>query len=178
MELNNQKISTSIQYQLTNVKMFKEIFENWKNYYSILLQGPNVMKMHLLQEWNDLKENLKNDERIFLKDLNKNVTINDFDITLHKTENGTNIFFFTFPDYEYRDAASKYVALALTKNMPRYFTLEYSEKIMTHELCWHIGEFLITPEGQKRHNNYGSIDNNQLSSFIGYVLGLLETENN
>lgn len=141
MELNNQKISTSIQYQLT-------------------------------------KENLKNDERIFLKDLNKNVTINDFDVTLHKTENGTNIFFFTFPDYEYRDAASKYVALALTKNMPRYFTLEYSEKIMTHELCWHIGEFLITPEGQKRHNNYGSIDNNQLSSFIGYVLGLLETENN
>ena len=76
------------------------------------------------------------------------------------------------------NAASKYVALALTKNMPRYFTLEYSEKIMTHELCWHIGEFLITPEGQKRHNNYGSIDNNQLSSFIGYVLGLLETENN
>ena len=58
MELNNQKISTSIQYQLTNVKMFKEIFENWKNFYSILLQGPNVMKMHLLQEWNDLKENL------------------------------------------------------------------------------------------------------------------------
>lgn len=55
-------------------------------YYSILLQGPNVMKMHLLQEWNDLKENLKNDERIFLKDLSKNVTINDFDVTLHKTE--------------------------------------------------------------------------------------------
>ena len=79
---------------------------------------------------------------------------------------------------EHRDAASKYVALALTKNMPRFFTLEYSEKIMTQELCWVIGEFLITPNGQKQHNNYGEVDNDRLSWFAGYILGLLESENN
>ncbi len=178
MDLNNQKINTSIQYQLTNVKMFNEIFENWKNFSSFLSQGPTVMKSYLLKEWNDLKDNLKDDERLLLKDLNKDVTIDDFNVTFNKTQNGTPVFFFTFPDYEYRDAASKYVALALTKNMPRFFTLEYSEKIMTQELCWVIGEFLITSNGQKQHNNYGEVDNDRLSWFAGYILGLLESENN
>ena len=177
MDLNNQKISTSIQYQLTNVKMFKDIFEDWKNFDSLLSQGPDIMKMHLLQEWNNLKENLKNNKGILLKDLNKDVTINDFDITFNRTKNGTSVFFFTFPDYEYKDPASKYVALALTKNMPRYFTLEYSENIMTHELCWVVGEFFITPNG-KGHNNYGEVDNDRLSWFAGYILRLLESENN
>ena len=178
MEFNNNKISTSIQYQLTNVKMFRDIFGNWKNFNSFLSQGPTIMKMHLLQEWNDLKENLKDNERILLKDLNKEVTIDDFNVTFNKTKSGTPVFFFTFPDYDYRDAASKYVALALTKNLPRYFTLEYSEKVLTHELCWVIGEFSITPEGQKQHDNYGEVDNNRLSWFAGYILGLLESENN
>lgn len=177
MELNNEKISTSIQYQLTNVKMFKEVFGNWENFNNFLTQGPNIVKMYLLQEWNELKEQLKNNEKLLLKDLDKIVTVNDFDVTFNKTKNGTSVFFFTFPDYEYRDAASKYVALVLTKNMPRYFTLEYSEKIITKELCWVVGEFFINSDGKIQHNNYGAVDNDRISWFAGYILGLLESEN-
>jgi len=177
MKSSNGKISTSIQYQLTNVKMLKEVFEDWKKFNNLLMQGPNVVKEHLLQEWNELKEQLKNNEKILLKDLDKNVTVNDFNVTFNKTKNGTSVFFFTFPDYEYRDATSKYVALALTKNMPRYFTLEYSEKIITKELCWVVGEFVPNLDGKIKHNNYGETDNDRMTWFAGYILGLLESAN-
>ena len=66
MKSSNGKISTSIQYQLTNVKMLKEVFEDWKKFNNLLIQGPNVVKEHLLQEWNELKEQLKNNEKIFI----------------------------------------------------------------------------------------------------------------
>lgn len=59
--------------------------------------------------------------------IDKEVTIKDFDITFNKTKNNTKVFFITFPDYEFYDSASKYVAIALTKDKPRYFTLEYSK---------------------------------------------------
>lgn len=177
MELNNEKRSTSIQYQLTNVKLFTEVFRDWKNFNNILKQGPDVMKTYLLQEWNELKKQLENNENILVKDLEKNVTIDDFNVTINRTKNGELVFFFTFPDYEYRDAASKYVALALTKNMPRYFTLEYSEKILTKELCWVVGEFFINSDGKIKHNNYGEVDNNRITWFAGYIMGLLESEN-
>ena len=73
------KISTSIQYQLTNVKMFDDVFLDWKNFNIILDHGPEAMKKYLLQEWNKLKEQLAHDERLIIKDLNKNVTIDDFE---------------------------------------------------------------------------------------------------
>ena len=50
------KISTSIQYQFTNAKLFNEIFANWKNFNEKLNAGPNVMREWLYNEWNNLKE--------------------------------------------------------------------------------------------------------------------------
>lgn len=53
------KISTSIQYQLTNVKLFNEVFYNWEVFNEQLNKGPEQMKRYLLEEWNHLKEGLK-----------------------------------------------------------------------------------------------------------------------
>ena len=116
----------------------------------------------------------KNTE-IEIQDLDKIVTADDFNVTYNKTVNGTSVFFFTFPDYDYRDAASKYVALALTKQRPRYFTLEYADDFITHEPYWVVGEFVIEGNG-KAHRNLAHADNQRLTWFAGHIIGFLEAE--
>ena len=134
------------------------------------------MKEYLLNMWNALKNELKDNEKFEFNDFDKEVTIEDFDITFNKTNNGTSIFFITLPDYEKRDAAAKYVALAFTNNGPRYFTLEYSEHVIDNTPCWIVGEWAIR-DGRKAHTNYGSVDNMRLSYFAGRVVGMLEVVN-
>ena len=156
--------------------LFNEIFGNWNNFYQELNKGPSEMKNYLFNLWNKVKEDLKKNDNVIVKDIDKEVTISDFDVTFNKTENGTSIFFITFPDYEYRDAASKYVALALTPEMPKYYTLEYSENIFDNVPNWVIGEFIIK-DSKKEHINYGTTDNMRLSWFAGYIIGILESKN-
>jgi hypothetical protein len=78
------KISTSIQYLYTNVKLFNEVFYNWPKFNEQLKLGPENMKEYFLKEWNELKERLKKDEKIEVKDLDKIVTKDSFDITFIK----------------------------------------------------------------------------------------------
>lgn len=176
MEGNDNKISTSIQYQISNVVLFDSVFGNWRDFNENLNKGPEEMKKYLLEMWGSLKDRLKNNNNLIIKDFDKVVNVSDFDVTYNKTKNGTSVFFITFPDYDYTDGASKYVALALTPRMPRYFTLEYSEHAIDHSPCWVIGEFVIE-ESKRRHMNYGTIDNMRLTWFSGYILGKLEAEN-
>lgn len=173
---NDNKISTSIQYQISNVKLFDNIFSNWKDFDEKLNAGPEVMKKYLFDMWNSLKEELRNHDNLIIKDIDKEVSVNDFNVTFNRTKNGTGVFFITFPDYEYTDAASKYVALALTPNMPRYYTLEYSKDIEKNIPCWVIGEWIIK-DSTPRHINYGTVDNMRLTWFSGVILGMLEAEN-
>lgn len=172
----NNKISTSIQYQISNIVLFDQVYKNWVNFYGNIQKGPEVMKHFLFDMWNKLKEYLKNNQEIIVKDIDKEVSINDFDVTYNRTKNGTSIFFITLPDYEYQDAASKYVAIALTPKMPRFFTLEYSQSSLNSETCWIVGEFAII-DNQKSHFNYGKADNMRLSWFAGYIIGMLEENN-
>lgn len=172
----NKKVSTSIQYQISNVKLFSEVFSNWDVFKEKLNDGPEEMKKYLFEMWNNLKNELKSNENLIIKDIDKEVSVSDFDVTYNRTKNGTSIFFITFPDYDYRDAASKYVALALTPKMPKYYTLEYSEHQINNTPCWVIGEFVIE-DSKKRHINCGTTDNMRLTWFSGYILGKLESEN-
>lgn len=166
------RISTSIQYQFTNVIFFDELFLHWEEFKKHLDAGPDDMKNYIFQKWNQTKQMLQTKPNLELKDINKNITIDMFEVTFNKTQNGSSIFFFTFPDYDFRDAASKCVAIAFTKNGPKYFTLEYSEKFQTKEPCWVIGEFYV--ENNKRaHRNYGQVDNDRISFFAGKVMELL-----
>ena len=165
------KISTSIQYQMTNVKLFDEIFANWRSFNEKLQAGPNIMRKQLCDEWNNIKKILKQRDDLIVKDIGKEVTVNDFDITFNKSDSGVSIFFFKFPEYEYNDAASKYVALALTPAMPRYFTLEYSESFLTKERQFVFGEFKVDENTRtKKHINYGVVDNDRITFFAGLVL--------
>jgi len=167
-------METSIQYIVSNIKLFNEVYGNWSNFSKYLDEGPESMKKYLLKLWNETKEELKDNKESKIKDIDKKVTINDFDVSFSKTNNNISVFFITLPDYDGTDAASKYIALALTPNLPRYFTLEYSSHFLDKSPCWVIGEFAFTKEGKVIHHNYGSIDNMRLSYFAGYIVGMLE----
>lgn len=172
-EKESYKKRTSIQYQLSNVLLFDYVFYDWYMFNQLLSFGPDSMKKFLYDEWNRVKDILLKENKFIINDAEKNVTVNDFDITVNKTSKGTTVYFFTFPDYEFTDAASKYVALALTYGKPRYFTLEYSIHHLSNTPSWVIGEFYIE-DNKVAHRNYGSVDNMRLSFFAGYILEILD----
>ena len=76
---------------------------------------------------------------------------------------------------KYMDATGKYIALALTPNAPRYFMLEYSENKETHEPAWVIGELRLN-NGDVEHRFIDAVDNMRLTWFAGYILGMLDAE--
>lgn len=171
------KITTSIQYQLSNGKLFQEVFGNWRKFNEELKKGPENMREWLLAKWKEVREELQAKPEIILKDKEREVTKEDFNISFQQTKQGTNIFFFLFPDYDGTDAASKYVALVLAPKIPRYITLEYSQNFVTKQKQYVIGEFVLDEKThQKTHLNYGSVDNDRISYFAGYVLGMIEGE--
>ena len=146
---------TSIQYNISNKAIFDEVFTNWPNFNKLLAKGPDAVKQFLYENWVYLKKVLTDNKELEVVDADKEVTVNDFDVTFNKTENGT--------------------ALALTKKRPRYFTLEYSFNHLENKRCWVIGEFYIN-NNSKAHKNYGPVDNMRLSWFAGYILGMLKSE--
>ena len=168
------KKEISIQYYVTNIRLFQEVFYNWQEFYQNLSKGLDNMQEYLYNLWNKSKEELlKRDFTI--TDLDKVVKKEDFDITINFTEKNTTIFFFTFPDHPFKDASSKYVAIALCKNMPRYFTMEYAASTILNQGAdeFVIGEFVPRENGQNKHINYGFFDNSRLTFFAGYIMGML-----
>ena len=90
------KISTSIQYQMYKVALFNDVFMSWNSFNEKLNSGPENMKKYLLEMWNIVKNNLKNDNNVIIKDMDKKVTISDFDVTYNRTEKGISFFLLLF----------------------------------------------------------------------------------
>ena len=170
-----EKINTSIQYQLSNIELPNDVFANFEEFDALLKSGPDSIKQYLVDQWNAIKEIVKYREDLEIKDLNKEVSKDDFEVTFNKTKNGSPIFFITFPDYNFFDAASKYVAIALTVQGVKYYTYEYSQKL-TGEPTWVIGEFYIK-DGKFAHKNYGTSEDSRMSWFAGFITSFLETLN-
>ena len=171
----NNKISTSVQYQFTNVYLFDLVFKRWATFNKDLTKGPKYIKNNFCLEWDRLKTVLLNKQNVEIKDKDKIVGPNDFDVTINHTNGGKIVFFFKFPKYDYFDAASKYVALALMRDNPRYFTFEYTKSVTTQEKQFVIGEFYMD-NNQKKHRNYGATKNDGIDFFADFVIKLLNKE--
>ncbi len=163
---------TSIQYQLTNNRLFYEIYMNWKEFDQELVKGPDNMVQYLYRKWYEVKEVLKK-SGLKVNDMDKEVSEKDFGATAYKTNNGIQVFFFSFPNCDFVDASSKYVALALTPSIPRYFTFEYSMSMMTKEKSFVFGEFSIK-DHQKTHHYYGQVSQMDFELFLQFVMDQLE----
>lgn len=180
-----KKHSTSIQYQLTNKVLFDNIFLRWNEFNDSLVKGPIYMRTYFVEQWNKLKDFLqsKNLEDVEIKDIDRVVSEEDFDAQMVTLKNEDVVFFFTFPDYEdyidyndgFVDPVSKYVALALSDDIPRYFTLEYSKDYTSGDPRYVIGEFYIDGN-ELAHRNFGSIENKSLEEFAVLVCQYLESQ--
>lgn len=181
------KSSTSIQYQITNKVLFDNIFLNWNKFDEALSKGPDYMRNYLVNEWNRYRDFLlsKDDlmNQIDIKDMDRVVSEEDFDVQGVMTKSNVFVFFFSFPDYEeyvdyesgFVDPVSKYVALAMTDDLPRYFTFEYSYDAMTNEPRFVIGEFYVDGN-ELAHRNYGSIEEKSLEQFAALVCQYIDSE--
>ena len=170
--MNNNKVSTSVQYEFTNKYLFDAVVKGWANFNQHLTKGDRFMKTMLCNEWDRLKDELMKNSTLELKDAERIVGYDDFGVTINYTDNGSIVFFFRFPNFDFSDGASRYVALALTSDIPRYFTLEYSENPNTHDREYVVGELLLNGN-KKEHKSYGVVDNDRLSYFAGYVMNIL-----
>lgn len=166
-------MKTSIQYHMTNKKLFDDVYLEPKKFFNDLNKGPDFMKERLLEEWNELKNTLSKVPDLEIVDLDKEVTIADFDIGYAEAGENTQIFFFTFPEFDFGDASSRYIALVIGEGLPRYFTLEQSENYLDDETHYVIGEWKVMDEFgnvQITHVNHGFVENNNLETFMSNIL--------
>lgn len=170
--MDDKKRKISLQYQLTNVFLFNEVFGNWKEFNEILKAGPDAVIQFLFNKWNELKEYFVKREDLEVQDSEREITIEEFNVVYTPIDN-IPIFFFIFPDIVYKDAASKYVALALTEKAPRYITLECSENRLTNETHWAYGEFKFE-DNHLVHLNYGKALDISLNAFQDFVIYIVK----
>ena len=171
---NINKISKSIQFQLTNVAFLEYVFKNTNEFKSLLEQGPDSFKEYLLSEWNRIKDALSQDDRILVKDLDKDITKDSFDITVNTTDNGTTIYYFIFPDYEFADPASKCVAVILTDTDPRFINMEYQMSSFGVKRYFTFGEFKANEDRTNFvYENYGELPDESIEQFAHQVVKLI-----
>ena len=163
------KKEVSALYTFSNITLFEDIFYNWEEFTRNLSFGKENMQEYLLTLWNKLNAKL-NDDRYVLLDKIENVTKNDFDINMIKSNNDITIFAFTLPE-RYFKGACKYVALALTDKKPRYFTFEYTDSKDKYV----FGEYDVFERGM-RHYNRGSYTFNELAKFFALVINVVDEE--
>jgi len=188
---------TSIQYQLSNVEMFNFVYGTWDDFMKVLDSGKEAVKEMMFNKWSELKEELVARDDLEIWDKDKVVTKEDFDIFLHKSNKGINVFYIVFPETK-APAASICIAIAMTYKMPRYFTMEYSDLISDYidmygeekviEMFgrevyetkknnpdYVLGEFVLTKEGRK-HKNLGQIPDKTIANFAKLVEEVIDKE--
>ena len=164
---------TSIAYLLTNKILLEDIFFNWIKFHEILEKGPNAVTKKLFDLWNVSKDKLINIEDLNIIDLDKNPTIDNFDVTSNVTKNNIRIFYFIFPDADIALAQCKCTALVLTPNNPRYFTMEYFSKTPSEE-SFFFGEWTINDmKNGFTHKNYGKLNNPTIDNFAKQIHNML-----
>ena len=166
---------TSRAYIASHIKLRNEVFGNWQAFNKALCSGLDVMKKYLSDMWNSITEkDTMNGFRI--NDLNRSISESDFNVT-HNVLNGINVFYIIFPEPTIIQAQAKCVAVALTPNLPRYFTMEISSNYFTKEPYYILGEWQIE-NGCFKHVNYGPLNHNTIESFASGILQILNNSQN
>lgn len=171
-------METSKAYYMSHILLRNKIFFESKEFNEYLSKGPQVMRQYLLDLWNSIDEkNFK--EGAIIKDIDRAVSVDDFDISFRPSEE-KNIFFFIMPDPVCYQAEAKAVALIISKtNEIRYITMEIwsnneeenMKKILGESYIpqYTIGEWVLE-ENQFKHLNLGKIPRNTIECFASFII--------
>ena len=165
--------SISRAYIASQIKLRNEVFSNWQTFYNALCSGPNVMKKHLSDIWNSITEKDVTNG-LPINDLDRHIDENDFKITQNSI-NGINVFFIIFPDPTTMQAQAKCVAIALTRNIPSYYTMEIGSHYLTNEPYYVFGEWKVN-NGYYQHVNHGPLNHDTIECFASSVINLLNSK--
>ena len=171
-------METSKAYFMSHILLRNKIFFEAKEFNEYLGKGPQVMKQYLLNLWNNIdQKDFKKD--VIIKDINRPISIDDFDITLRQLE-GKNIFFFIMPDPICYQTEAKAIAFIIDQvSGIRYITMEVwssneeenMKKIIGESYTpqYTIGEWKLE-ENQFKHLNLGKIPRNTVECFVSFIL--------
>lgn len=167
---------TSIQYQLTNNKIFDDVFAHADEFSKILFAGPESLKKYLVEQWESIRTDFKNKNFQNVVDIDRPVTESDFVVTGYKISEDIRSYIMAFPVSSRPDASCEVIALTVVKGRPRYFTIEASEHAMNQARCYVIGEWYVDENGRKAHRNYGTVEKINMEEFMRFIEKQVETQ--
>lgn len=151
-------------YIMSHLKLRDEIYFNWRIFNYYLLKGGDELKQHLCNLFNSIKIKDYSDN-FSISDLETKVSIKDFDFSVMNIGN-INVLFIEFPKSSFVCNQAEIIAIAFSKNSPRYFTLEVEPDSM-----YLIGEWLLK-DNVFIHIDYGEVTEDYLISFVK-ILGVI-----
>ena len=169
---------SSINYLVANEKIRNLIFEEWEKTNILLQQGPEVLKQYFYKLWNEVKMECQYTDDIDIIDLNKEIKPEDFNISYSILNNGTKAFNFIMPEPITECGQVVCVSLVISKKMPRFFTLELTQK-RDEKNYYSIGEWQIDFENNDYiYKNHKGINNSNVGEFLGEINKMLMFRSN
>lgn len=164
---------SSIHYIMAHKKIRDLIFEDWEKTNLLLNEGPETLKQYFCKLWNEVKLELEYTDEIDIIDLDREIKPDDFSISYSILDNEMKVFNFKMPKPLTDYGQAVFLALVLTKRIPRLFTLELGRKV-SRENCYLIGEWQIDFKNNDYvHKNYGIIDTDNIGEFLGKINEIL-----
>ena len=164
--------STSIQYQISNSILLRRVFLKGDDFMKSLDLGKKSAIEDLLVDWENTREILKKTQGLEVKDIDKKVSAEDFDIYVDRDDelNPTQLFVtIRFPEYDYYDKTSRFVGILLSEDLPRYFTFEYDLGVNDRK-GFTFGEYFFDYDTEKAiKQNYSFTINGRIEDFIKLV---------
>ncbi len=170
-------MESSKAYYFSHILLRNKIYYEGKEFSDKLRQGPQVMRPYLLELWNSIDESTFK-EGVVIKDKDRVVTVDDFDITFRPYQN-FNVYFFIMPDPKCFMAEAKCAALAIDKeNRIRYLTMEIWSENEVEQMKkalgdaytpqYTVGEWAIK-DNQFTHLNMGHLPRPTIECFASFL---------
>ena len=174
------KIKTSLLYQVSNIAFEEMSIFLFNGVVSAFKKGPEVARAFLVDLWNRrcalIKERPGQFERFDFVDIDREVKIEDFEVTFGEIPDIANVYFVHFPEVDNSssvfDGACKCLAFVLTKERPRFLTMEYGRRFSENGVtpCFFFGEWVFNYlSGNFTHLNYGTMEQDTIEYFTTIV---------
>jgi len=177
-EQQTQKPKTSLLYRVSNKHFEDQAIFMFANVVGAFKKGPQSACAFLADIWQSARKMMEEQRSMVdIIDFDKEIKPEDFDVTFNQIPNVADIYFIHFPvadnnGLEY-DGACRCLAFALTKDCPRFLTMEYGKKSLPGENpapCFWFGEWKFNyMTGDFAHLNYGIMERDTIEHFATIV---------
>ena len=84
------KRRTSIHYFMAHMKIRNLVFEDWPKFNQLLNEGPEALKQYFCELWSKVKEEFKDRDDLELIDMDKKVSMEEFEILYSVLNNNSS----------------------------------------------------------------------------------------